>query len=431
MFLYIRGGRSCFNMASSLSSNFVAWFKQLSEEQQSRLLKEALGSKKPKEVNKLFHEISYNDSIIIRPPTRSVAQDSLQVVTQWHHLKNAAVRLHYQGLVKHMLTSDFCQLVSFFPNIHTIMIGGNELRADDAEMLARVLSQCKKLKVFSADHNWFGDDGIRHIANVLPKLLELEQLDFRKCLITEDGAKCLGANIFSSGQVTDIDLSFNSLKDSGLELLLEQSPKESHHFKKLMLDKTKITSRGMKTLSQHISLQEMEKLSLEQNDLGINGIKILSEMMKNIEVLKLKVLNLTQTNMESDGAIELSTVLPRLKNLTEFSIADNNMQDDGMQAIANNLQNNLSLQAFDIDSNGIRGKGIKCLANAMRNHKFPEFKVLSVINNPCAQYILLDLMFAMEKCPKLQHCFISSANIQFLQANQCDPKQFPVPLGFF
>ena len=418
-------------MASSLSSNFVAWFKQLSEEQQSRLLKEALGSKKPKEVNKRFHEISYNDSIIIRPPTRSVAQDSLQVVTQWHHLKKAAVQLHYQGLVKEMFTSDFCQLVSFFPNIHTIMIGGNELRADDAEMLARVLSQCKKLKVFSADRNWFGDNGIRHIADVLPELPELERLDFRKCLITEDGAKCLGANIFSSGQVTDIDLSFNSLKDSGLELLLEQSRKESHHFKKLILDKTEITSRGMKTLSQHISLQEMEKLSLEQNDLGINGIKILSEMMKNIEVLKLKVLNLTQTNMESDGAIELSTVLPRLKNLTEFSIANNNMQDDGMQAIANNLQNNLSLQAFDIDSNGIRGKGIKCLANAMRNHKFPEFQVLSVINNPCAQYILLDLMFAMEKCPKLQHCFISSANIQFLQADQCDPKQFPVPLGFF
>jgi Ran GTPase-activating protein (RanGAP) involved in mRNA processing and transport len=127
-----------------------------------------------------------------------------------------------------------------------------------------------------------------------------------------------------------------------------------------------------KALSRNIHLKE---IYLDDNKIGFNGIKALSEkVLGKVSLIKI---NLSHNLIDEDGASCLGKCLETASSLQILYLNSNNIKNKGCVEISKGLEKNNSLVELHLDNNKISDQGVNALSKVLKGKENLMFLGLS------------------------------------------------------
>ncbi|XP_053499492.1 NACHT, LRR and PYD domains-containing protein 12 [Ictalurus furcatus] len=261
-----------------------------------------------------------------------------------------------------------------------------------------LLTSETKLDVFDLKKYIRSDEGLVRLMLVV-KASEIALLD--NCGLTERCCKALGSALsLDSSNLRELNLSGNSIGDTGLRLLTEGLGNVKSKLKKLSLSYCRITPQGCFTMASQLlpRLPHLKVLDLSENSLRQTGIQSLATHLKNPEC-KLETLRLKDCRVTPEGSRALaSALILNPSHLKELDLHWNNPGDDpGVEQLAAVMRDPLSklevlwlsyglltektcealasvlscsaahLKAVDLSGNSIQDTGVELLSAGLRS----------------------------------------------------------------
>ncbi|XP_030632712.1 NACHT, LRR and PYD domains-containing protein 12-like [Chanos chanos] len=240
------------------------------------------------------------------------------------------------------------------------------------EVLASVvISNSPILRELDLSYNKLQDSGVKLLsAGLKCPHSKLEVLRMRLCNITDKSCAAL-ASALSSSSLRELDLSYNDLLNSGVKQL--SSGLENPHCKLeiLRLTKCSLTENSCAALALALSLDSssLTELDLSINQLKDSGVKLLLAGLDNPQC-KLKVLRLSSCDLTEDSCESLALALSsNASNLRELNLSDNKLQDSGVQLLLAEVKNpHCKLEILSLSNCDLTMESCAILASALSSN---------------------------------------------------------------
>jgi Ran GTPase-activating protein (RanGAP) involved in mRNA processing and transport len=163
--------------------------------------------------------------------------------------------------------------------------------------------------------------------------------------------------------------SFESKYLGPLHKVLVQNHSFTHLYS-MELPNNGLTAETCQDIAKILQSQQhtLSKLNLSHNPLTAVGIASLTEpLILDSPPSKLRILNLTDTQMGSKGATAMASLLRYNSSVQELYIGTNQIGAKGIRAISPELRKNTTLKVLNVSSNAIKSQGAALLADALMN----------------------------------------------------------------
>ncbi|XP_073721451.1 uncharacterized protein [Misgurnus anguillicaudatus] len=160
------------------------------------------------------------------------------------------------------------------------------------------------------------------------------------CNLTDKGCSAIAKVLGSDSHLTEVNMSDNKLKDSGVKLLCDGLMNTKCELKILGLNKCELTEESCSALSTVLSLDSisLKELDLSNNNLQDSGVKLLSDGLMNVKC-GLKILRLSDCSIGEEGYVALySAVRSNPSHLTELDLSGNDPGESGVKHIHDLIQ---------------------------------------------------------------------------------------------
>ncbi|KAK7877769.1 hypothetical protein WMY93_030583 [Mugilogobius chulae] len=158
------------------------------------------------------------------------------------------------------------------------------------------------------------------LLNLMPVIRKSTKAKLDSCRLSDKACESLGSVFSSQCSLTELDLSNNPLKDSGVVLLCEGLKRPGCALKTLRLNLCGLSARSCEALVSVLDSEtnSLTELDLSNNDLQDSGVKSLSSALKS-QHCKLETLRLSGCQVTKSGCASLVSTLSSedscLKNL--------------------------------------------------------------------------------------------------------------------
>ncbi|XP_062895928.1 NACHT, LRR and PYD domains-containing protein 12-like isoform X2 [Mobula hypostoma] len=304
------------------------------------------------------------------------------------------------------------------------------LTANGAKDLISTLSTNRSLTELSLNDNNLGDSGVKLLSAALRiSKCKLQKLWLRNVGLTDSGVEDLASVLSTNPSLTELNLGANELGDSGVKLVSAALSNSKCCIQKLWLFDVSLTANGAKDLISTLSTsRSLKELSLNDNNLGDSGVKLVSAALRdsecNIQKLwlwnvgltdsgagdlnatlggnpSLTVLNLNNNKLEDSGVKLVSAALKKSRcKLQELGLRDVGLTDSGAKDLASALSTNRSLMELNLNDNKLGDSGVKLVSEVLKkaNCKIQKLWLRDVgLTNPGAK----DLASALSSNPSL------------------------------
>ncbi len=250
--------------------------------------------------------------------------------------------------------------------LRSLKLPKNGLTTESVPSLARIIQQTEFLREIDLSDNEIKPEGLSYLldhALVLPTC-RLESVHLSNNKLGAKGASVVASLLRANHYLRELFLSHNSfgrsIKSLGLYL---------GRLVRLDLSQNKLGDRGAHVVGEVLASPEclLEDLDLSNNKIGHNGAYHLADAFIKGHNKSLKILNLMDNNIETEGAEAFGVVLKFSHTLQELNLSRNSIGDNGVRLIAQGLIENedTCLQGLDISWNGIKDAGAGFLAEML------------------------------------------------------------------
>ncbi|XP_072894272.1 NACHT, LRR and PYD domains-containing protein 3-like [Hemitrygon akajei] len=158
----------------------------------------------------------------------------------------------------------------------------------------------------------------------------IKHLDLGNCHIQCEGIQWLGPGLH---KCQELRLGENELGDSGVKLVSAALRNPECKIQTLWLDNVGLTDSGAEDLVSALSTNtSLTELNLSYNELGDSGVKLVSAALRNPECKILK-LQLWKVGLTDSGAEDLASALSTNPSLTVLDLRWNSMTDGSVPAL--------------------------------------------------------------------------------------------------
>ncbi|XP_056598256.1 NLR family CARD domain-containing protein 3-like [Triplophysa dalaica] len=210
------------------------------------------------------------------------------------------------------------------------------------------------------------------LLRLLPVIKASRTADLRVCNLTEKSCSSLASVLRSnSSSLTELNLSNNELKDSGVKLLSDGLKNTNCKLKTLHLCNCSIGSEGCVALTSALrsNPSHLTHLDLRHNNPEDSGLKLLSDLLKDPHC-QLQTLLLSGCNLTEKSCSSLASVLrSNSSSLTELNLSHNKLKDSGVKLLSDGLKNtNCKLKTLNLYNCSIGSEGCVALTSALRSN---------------------------------------------------------------
>ncbi|XP_072133180.1 NACHT, LRR and PYD domains-containing protein 3-like isoform X1 [Mobula birostris] len=205
------------------------------------------------------------------------------------------------------------------------------IQCEGIQRLGPGLHKCQELRL---GENKLGDSGVKMVSAALRNLdCKIQTLGLDKVGLTDSGAEDLACALSTNPSLTELNLGFNKLGDSGVKLVSAALRNPECKIQKLWLGGVCLKDSGAEDLVSALSTNpSLTELDLGFNKLGDSGVKLVSAALRNPEC-KIQKLWLDSVGLTDSGAEDLASALSTNSSLTELELGLNSLTDRSVPAL--------------------------------------------------------------------------------------------------
>ncbi|KAL3040511.1 hypothetical protein OYC64_011515 [Pagothenia borchgrevinki] len=265
------------------------------------------------------------------------------------------------------------------------------------EVVASALkSDHSHLRHLDLGQNPLEDSGVELLISGLKSPnCRLETLRLWGCSLSEISCSALISALKSNIHLRDLDLSWNALKDSGVELLRDLLESPDCRLKTLRLWGCSLSeiscSALISALKSNIHLRDLD---LSWNTLQDSGVKLLRDLLESPDC-RLEALRLRECRLTEISCSALASALKSNIHLRDMDLSGNALQDSGVElrdllespdcrlealnlsgcrlteiscsALISALKSNIHLRVLDLSNNELKGSDVKLLRDLLES----------------------------------------------------------------
>ncbi|XP_059816946.1 NACHT, LRR and PYD domains-containing protein 3-like isoform X2 [Hypanus sabinus] len=248
-------------------------------------------------------------------------------------------------------------VIGFCDTIKHLDLGNCRIQCEGIQRLGPGLHKCQAL---SLNDNKLGDSGVKLVSAALrnPEC-KIQRLWLGNVGLTDSGVEDLASVLNTKPSLTDLDLSFNKLGDSGVKLVSAALRNPECKIQTLWLYKVGLTDSGAEDLVSALSTKpSLTGLNLSENKLGDSGVKLVSAALRNPEC-KIQRLELNRVGLTDSGAEDLVSALSTKPSLTDLDLRSNSLTDRSVPALRRLILTLPSLERIRLGMNRFSETGMK------------------------------------------------------------------------
>ncbi|KAG5840032.1 hypothetical protein ANANG_G00212060 [Anguilla anguilla] len=246
------------------------------------------------------------------------------------------------------------RLVPVVRNCRKAILNNCELTQKCCNIVASALqSSNSPLRDLDLSYNNLGDSGVELLcAGLRSPNCKLQRLGLNSCNLTEKSGDIVASALQSSDSpLRDLDLNYNNLGDSGVELLCAGLMSPNCKLQRLGLNSCNLTEKSGDIVASALQSSDspLRDLDLNYNNLGDSGVELLCAGLMSPNC-KLQRLGLNSCDLtEKSGDIVASALQSSNSPLRDLDLSYNNLGDSGVELLCAGLMSpNCKLQRLGL-----------------------------------------------------------------------------------
>ncbi|XP_062409253.1 NACHT, LRR and PYD domains-containing protein 14-like [Sardina pilchardus] len=237
-------------------------------------------------------------------------------------------------------------------------------------LASALTSLSSTLRLLDLSYNHLQDSGVELLCSALShQNCKLEELRLQRCNLTEKSCSYLASALTSlSSTLTLLDLSKNLLQDSGVELLCSALSHQNCKLEELRLQRCILTEKSCSYLASALTSlsSTLRLLDLTMNHLQDSGVELLCSALSH-QNCKLEELRLQDCWLTEKSCSYLASALTSLSStLRLLDLSDNPLQDSGVELLCSALSHqNCKLEELRLQYCNLTEKSCSYLASAL------------------------------------------------------------------
>ena len=266
--------------------------------------------------------------------------------------------------------------------LEVINIGHNMVTDEVADSIATVLSHNSNLQVLNMSFNCIGSEGCIKIFNGMQNTLCLRNLDISNNKITCEASDNIAAILSQNTKIEKFDISYNNLETSGA-IKIFQGIKNMSTLAKFNIAHNMISDDATDHILNILyNSDKLKEFNISDNNLleidvitklivsKVNKLdNLIDERTANkltIIITSLQELDLSNINLQTEGAIEAFKELGNISTLTKFSVSGNHINPLAASNLAKLLSKNNKLQELSLSYNNLQVAGVKTILSEIK-----------------------------------------------------------------
>ncbi|XP_063814176.1 NACHT, LRR and PYD domains-containing protein 3-like [Pseudophryne corroboree] len=207
------------------------------------------------------------------------------------------------------------------------------------EYLGSALLTNRSLTTLYMRDNDLQDSGVKFLCDGLGHPdCPLKELRLHESNLTSLCCEDLHAMLLTNRSLTALDLTYNNLQDVGIKRLCEGLRDPACTLQELILSHCDLTSEACGYIRTVIATnRSLRKLDLTWNSLQDSGVKSLCEVLTD-PACALRELSLYGCDLTSSSCGDLRSVITKNRSLTQLDLAGNQFEESGVKAVCEALR---------------------------------------------------------------------------------------------
>ncbi|XP_041960885.1 NACHT, LRR and PYD domains-containing protein 3-like isoform X6 [Alosa sapidissima] len=249
-------------------------------------------------------------------------------------------------------------------------LSGCKLTDKSCKILASVLQSRNSLIELDLSDNDLGDYKVQLLSKGLSSPhCKLQILRLAGCKLTDKSYERVASVLQSPNSLIELDLSYQDMRDAGVQLLSEGLSSPNCKLQTLRLAGCKVTNKSCELVASILqSPNSLLELNLRDNNLEDSGIQLLSKGQSSPHC-KLQTLRLAGCNLRDESCQILASVLQSENFLIYLDLSHNELRDSGVELLCQGLSSaHCKLQKLRLSGCLISTKSCDFLASALTSN---------------------------------------------------------------